>query len=113
MKSDENAGLVRAFGFRAPRVPANFGFFLEVTATGQRYEAICTDISEDGLAAESAEPIPAETEITISMLLPGGTTVLQIRAIVEYSQEGRCGLNFLDLSPEDQAQIQQFVQSIS
>jgi c-di-GMP-binding flagellar brake protein YcgR len=113
MKSDENPGLVRPFGFRAPRVPANFGFFLEVTTTGQRYEAICTDISEEGLAAEIAESIAAETEVTMRMLLPGSTTILQIRGIVEYTQAGRCGLNFLDLSTEDQAQIQQFVQSIS
>ena len=72
MKSDENAGSVRAFGFRAPRVSANFSFFLDVTATGERYEAMCTDISEDGLAAELPQPIAPKTEVTVRMLLPGG-----------------------------------------
>jgi PilZ domain len=111
MKSDENAGSVRSFGFRAPRVSANFNFFLEVMATGERCEAMCTDISEDGLAAELPEPIAPKTEVTISMLLPGATTLLQIQGSVEYSRECRCGVNFHNLSAEERKQIQLFVQS--
>ena len=111
MKSDKNAGSVRAFGFRAPRVSANFSFFVEVTATGERYEAMCTDISEDGLAAELPQPIVANTEVTIRMLLPGATTLLQVQGSVEYSQECRCGVNFLNLSAAERKQIQRFVQS--
>ncbi len=113
MKSDDNAGSVRSFGFRAPRVSTNFSFSLEVTATGERYEAVCTDISEDGLAAELLEPIVPKINVTIWMLLPGGTAPLQIRGSVEYSQEGRCGLHFVDLSAEEQKQVRLFVQSIS
>ena len=112
MKSDRNAGLVRAFGFRAPRVSANFSFFLEVMATGERYEAMCTDISEDGLAAELPVPIAPKTEVTISMLLPGATTLLQVQGDIEYSQECRCGVNFHNLSPEERKQIQLLVQSL-
>jgi hypothetical protein len=113
MKSDENGGVVRSFGFRAPRVSTNFAFFLEVTATGERYEAICTDISEDGLAAELHEPVAPKTEVTVRMLLPGGTTLLQIRGCVEYNQERRCGVNFLNLSDDERTQVQQFVRLIS
>lgn len=113
MKSDKNDGSVRSFGFRVPRVPTNFSFFLEMTASGERYEAVCTDISEEGLAAKLREPIAPKTEVTIMMLLPGGATLLQIRGSIEYSQECRCGVNFLDLSAEERKQIQQFVQSIS
>ena len=54
MKSEENFGSVRSFGFRAPRVSTNFSFSLEVIATGERYEAVCTDISEDGLGRRGA-----------------------------------------------------------
>jgi hypothetical protein len=113
MKSDENAGSVRSFGFRAPRVSTNFSFFLDVTAAGTRYEATCTDISEDGLAAELREPIAPQTQVTVMVLLPGSTTLLQVRGSVEYCQECRCGVNFLDLSAEDREQIRLFVQSIS
>jgi c-di-GMP-binding flagellar brake protein YcgR len=111
MKSDDNAGPVRSFGFRAPRVSADFSFFVDVTATGERYEARCTDISEDGLAAELPQSIGPRTEVTISMLLPGATTLLQVQGSVEYSQECGCGVNFLNLSAEERKQIQRFVQS--
>ncbi len=113
MKSNENSVSVRPFGFRAPRVPANFSFFLEVIATGERYEAICTDISEDGLAAELLQPLDPKTQVAIRMLLPGGTAPLQIPGSVEYSQEGRCGLNFLYSSPAERREVQLFIQSIS
>jgi hypothetical protein len=113
MNSDKNGGSVRSFGFRAPRVSTNFSFFLEVTATGERYEAVCNDISEDGLATELREPIAPKTEVTIMMLLPGGATPLQIRGSVEYNQEGRCGVNFLALAAEERKQIQLFIQSVS
>jgi hypothetical protein len=113
MKNDENTGSVRSFGFRAPRVSTNFSFFLDVVATGERYEGICTDLSEDGLASDLREPVPLQTEVTIRMLLPGGTTLLQIRGSVEYCQECKCGVNFLNLSAEERRQIQLFVQSTS
>jgi len=113
MKNDENPVSVRPFGFRAPRVPANFSFSLEVVATGERYEAVCTDISEDGLAAELLQPLAPKTTVTIRMLLPGGTAPLQIPGSVEYSQDGRCGLNFLASSAAVRRQIQLFVQSVS
>jgi hypothetical protein len=113
MKNDQSSGPVRSFGFRAPRVATNFSFFLEVVATGERLEARCTDISEDGLAAESPQPIAPKAEVTVRMLLPGATTLLQIQGSVEYSQECRCGVNFLNLSAEERKQIQLFVQSAS
>jgi hypothetical protein len=113
MKTDENFGSVRRFGFRAPRVSINFSFLLEVIATGERHEAVCTDISEDGLAAELLEPLAPKTQVTMRMLLPGGTIPLQIQGSVEYSQDRRCGLNFLYSSPEERKQVQLFIQSIS
>jgi c-di-GMP-binding flagellar brake protein YcgR len=113
MKSDDNSVSVRSFGFRAPRVSANFSFSLEVVASGERYEAVCTDISEDGMAAEVLQPLAPKTTVTIRMLLPGDIAPLQIPGSVEYSQDGRCGLNFLDSPAEDRRQIQQFIQSIT
>ncbi len=113
MENDENPVSVRPFGFRAPRVPANFSFSLEVIATGERYEAVCTDISEDGLAAELLQPLAPKTTVTIRMLLPGGIAPLHLPGSVEYSQDGHCGVNFLDSSSEDRRQIQQFIQSIA
>ena len=113
MKADESGSSVRRFGFRAPRVSTNFSFSLEVIATGGRYDAVCTDISEDGLAAELLQPLPPCTQVRMRMLLPGGTLPLLIPGSVEYTQDRRCGLNFLYSNPEESKQVQAFIQSIS
>lgn len=113
MKTDEGGSSVRRFGFRAPRVSTNFSFSLEVVATGERYEAVCTNLSEDGLAADLLEPMPPGTQVTMRMLLPGGTLPLLIQGVVEYSQERRCGLNFLYTNAEQRQQVQAFIQSLT
>ena len=87
MKSNENSDSVRSFGFRAPRVSCNFSFLLDVIATGERQEAMCTDISEDGLAAELPKPLAVKTQVRMTLLLPGGVRPLQIEGRVEYSQD--------------------------
>jgi hypothetical protein len=113
MKADESGSSVRRFGFRAPRVSTNFSFSLEVIATGERYDAVCTDISEDGLAAELRPQLAPSTQVRMRMLLPGATLPLLIQASVEYSQDRRCGLNFLYSNLEERKQVQAFIQSIS
>lgn len=113
MKSEENFGSVRPFGFRAPRVAAKFSVFLQVIATGQRYEAQCTDISEEGLAAELIETLAPASQVVMRMLLPGGTAPLQIHGSVEYCRDSRCGMNFLYSSAEQRKEVQRFIQSIS
>ena len=113
MKSDENFDSVRPFGFRAPRVPADFSFVLEVVPSGERYDAVCTDISEDGLAAEVPGSLTPKTQVTMRILLPGSTVPLLARGSVEYSQGTRCGLNFLFTSPDELKQVQAFIRSIS
>jgi len=92
MNSDENFGSVQSFGFCAPRISTNFSFSVAVLATAERYDAVCTDISEDGLAADLPQPLAPKTEVAMRMLLPGGTAPLNIPGNVEYSQDGRCGL---------------------
>ncbi len=112
MKTDENFGSVRSFAFRAPRIATNFSFLLEVIATGERYEAICTDISEDGLAAE-VHGLAPKTQVIMRILVPGNTLPLQIQGSVENSKDERCGINFLYSSPEERKRVQVFIQSIS
>ena len=113
MTDDHNFGSARSFGFRAPRISTNFSFTLEVIATGQRYDAICTDLSEDGLAAEMPASLPAKTLVVMRLLLPGAMQPVPIRGTVEYNQQQRCGVTFLYSSPEERQQIQSFIQSAS
>jgi hypothetical protein len=112
MKAEGPVGAVRAFGFRAPRFHTNFNFTLEVKATRERHEALCTDISEDGLAAELLLKLPPKTEVTMWLLFPGGVLPLQIQASVEYRRERRHGFNFLYSTMDERAQVKTFIQSI-
>jgi PilZ domain len=113
MKDDAIFGSVRSFGFRAPRISTNFSFLLEVPATGKHHNAVCTDLSKEGLAAEMSEPIPAGTQVVARLLLPGSTQPIQIKGAIEHSQDQRCGVTFSDLSGDEQEQIQSFIRSMS
>lgn len=113
MKNDgTGAARVREFGFRSPRFKTNFNFSLEITATRERHEALCTNISEDGLAAELLLKIPPKTEVTMWLLFPGGVTPVQIRASVEYRRELMHGFNFLYSTMDERAQVKAFIQFI-
>lgn len=113
MKSDQNPVSARSFGFRAPRVSTNFSFSVEIVGKDERYEALCTDISEDGLAAELVKPLAPGSQVLMRMLLPGGTVPLHIPGNVEYSQDRRCGLTFNYSSPEERRQIRLFIKSMA
>ena len=113
MKSDgTGTARVREFGFRAPRFKTNFNFSLEIAATRERHEALCTNLSEDGLAAELLLKLPTKTEVTMWLLFPGGTTPVQIKAVVEYRRERMHGFNFLYSTMDERAQVKAFIQMI-
>src|ERR671936_365188 len=106
MNNDGTATVrVRAFGFRAPRFKTNFNFSLEITETRERHEALCSNISEDGLAAELLLKLPVKTEVTMWLLFPGGTTPVQIKAVVEYRRERIHGFKFLYSTMGEREQV--------
>jgi len=113
MKNDGTAAArVREFGFRAPRFKTNFNFSIEISATRERHEALCSNISEDGLAAELLLKLPAKTEVMMWLLFPGGTTPVQIKAVVEYRRERIHGFNFLYSTMDERAQVKAFIQML-
>lgn len=113
MKNDgTGTARVRAFGFRAPRFKTKFNFSLEITATRERHEALCSNISEDGLAAELLLKLPVKTEVTMWLLFPGGTTPVQIKGLVEYRRERMHGFNFLYSTMDERAQVTAFIQML-
>lgn len=113
MKSDGTGAVrVRAFGFRTPRFKTNFNFSLEINATHERHEALCINISEDGLAAELLLKMTPKTEVTMWLLFPGGVTPVQIQASVEYRRERLHGFNFLYSTMDERTQVKEFIQFI-
>jgi len=113
MKNDGTAAArVREFGFRAPRFKTNFNFSIEISATRERHEALCSNISEDGLAAELLLKLPPKTEVTMWLLFPGGITPVQIKGVVEYRRERVHGFNFLYSTLDERAQVKAFIQMI-
>ncbi len=113
MADPTNSREVRAFGFRSPRFPVNFNFSLEVLPSGERLEAVCTDISEDGLAADLLQKLSVATQVTMWLLFPGSSIPVRIKASVEYRHDRRHGFNFLYSSHDERAQVRAYVQSVT
>lgn len=113
MPDDSNRDAVRTFGFRAPRFSVNFNFSFEVMPSRERYEAVCSDISEDGLAADLLQKLTVKTRVTMWLLFPGSTIPVQIQASVEYRHDRRHGFNFLYSSVDERAQVQAYIRSLS
>ena len=111
-EADKTNSQVRGFGFRAPRFPVNFNFSFQVGPVGAPQEATCTDISEDGLAAELLQSLSPKTEVTLLLLFPGSTAPVRIKACVGYQEERRNGFTFLYGSTEERAQVKAYVQSV-
>lgn len=112
MNDERKSAEVRDFGFRVPRFRTNFNFSLQVNSTREQHEASCTDISEEGLAADLLQSLAPETRVTLWLLFPGSVAPVQIQAYVEYRQERRHGFNFLYTSMEERSQVQAFIQSV-
>ena len=113
MNENSNSTKVRSFGFRAPRFPVRFGFSLQVNATHEHQEALCSNISEEGLAADLRQVLAPKTEVTLWLMFPGSTTPVQIQACVEYRQERRHGFSFIYSSGEEHAQVLSYIHSLT
>jgi hypothetical protein len=103
---------IRPFGFRAPRFPTSFSFSVELTSSRERVQALCVNISEDGLAAELLQKLAPKTPVTLWLLFPAGTVPLRLQASVEYRQDKQHGFVFRYSSAQQQEQVQAFIQSI-
>lgn len=112
MRETFNSTEVRTFGFRAPRFEVRFGFTLHVDSSHGSYEALCRDISEEGLAADLPETLAVDTPVTLTIVFPGTSLPLRIKARIEYRQGRRYGLSFLYSCVEERAEVQSFLESL-
>jgi len=114
MQNGSNSDEVRDFGFRNPRARANFQFCLQLNSTKEMLWAVCTDISEQGLAADLLRGLAVGSEVTLMLDLPGSRVPVPIQAVVNHQQDDRRhGFTFVYSSEEERALVQAFLRSIA
>jgi hypothetical protein len=100
------------YGYRAPRFRADFRLLLQ---TGDRnpgmLDARCTDLSEDGLAAEINAPLEIGARVTLILTLPGMPASMRIPARVTNRQVGGYGFAFIFSSQNERSYMREYLES--
>ena len=87
---------IREFGYRKPRVCANFHLWLQTGGADARVlDARCRDLSEDGLAAELNEPLAVGTCVEFVFTLPNSPGSFHLKATVASQNDCVHGFNFI------------------
>ncbi len=76
---------------------------------GTLYRGWCNDISEGGLGATIAAPLPLRTEVTLQFELPLSAEPTRLRAVIRYSNGFRLGFEFLAMTPAQRQLITTYV----
>jgi hypothetical protein len=90
---------------RHPRMPFSIPITLHHLKTGLSWKSsgMSLDLSEGGFAALMNGNLREGETVEIDLPLPDH--ILNLIAIVRYSSNVRCGLEFLGLTPEERVQI--------
>ena len=101
---------IREFGYRRPRVCANFHLWLQTGGAETRVmDARCRDLSEDGLAAEMSEPLAVGTCVTFVFTLPNTTDSFYLKAIVKSQNDLVHGFNFIYSSQTERDFVHEYL----
>ena len=73
----------------------------------------CFDISIGGLGASVAGPIQLGQEVRLEFTLPPQEESLLLKAMVRHFEAGRCGFEFLTITPEDRDAILAYGDSLT
>ena len=92
------------------RFPA-FYFVSRLYHTGQEPEiGFVVDLSWSGCRVACSSPLQPEMALGMSVVLPNHVLPLVVyRAVVRWTRDPMYGLAFVDLDPEDQQQLHQFL----
>ena len=71
-----------------------------------KIQTLALDISESGIGAISTEDWIVGSHAHLEVLLPLGSGPLEIHAVVRHRTGLRCGLEFVEVSPEQQRALQ-------
>ena len=100
------------YGYRTPRFPADFSFLLQTDdRLPKLLEAHCSDISEEGLAAETDALLEVGTRVTLILTLSGNVNSIRIAGKVINRREGGYGFAFVFSSQNERNYICDYLES--
>lgn len=105
-------GKIYNYGYRTPRFRADFRFLLQ---TGGRSPVLlngrCTDLSEDGLAAEINASLEVGEQVLLIVTLPGTSTSMRISARVTNRRMNSYGFAFIFASQNQRSFMHEYIES--
>jgi hypothetical protein len=106
----DNSQRVQEFGYRKPRFRADFHILVQTEGPDSRlFDARCTDISEDGLAARITESVSIGSRVAFILTLPGSSAPVRISATVNNQQDETYGFTFVFSSQEERNLIHRYL----
>ena len=104
---------IYSFGYRKPRFRTNFRILLQLTGiTPKLADALCVDISEDGLAAEVMEDLTIGTQVTVVMTPPETAVSIRLAAEIVNRDQHHYGFFFHFSSPVERDSLRTYVAGI-
>ena len=104
---------IHNYGYRTPRFQVDFRLMLQTDdRLPQLLDAHCSDLSEDGLAAEINESLEIGARVILIFSLPGGSTSIKIAAKVINRQGDGYGFAFIFSSPNERDYISDYLEAL-
>lgn len=114
--SQSVARLVGVGARAVPRYPVEASARVQSEGRGEAIPSRTVDLSLHGAQLEIDAPLQLGSQITLTLIPPGGTVPLELRATVVRIMadplwgRNRLGLRFLPIAPPAQAQLEAFIQ---
>ncbi len=101
-----------SYRYRAARYAANFPVLLETRSPQSRaIQGHCTDVSEDGMAAELNGQLPLGCTVTLGFTLPPAGTSIRVTARVTHRCADHHGFAFLYSSAAEANEVRRNISS--
>ena len=86
--------------------PAPFRY----NVAGAQHEAVIIDVTETGIAIEGVQALPNGITVPVEFKLPAMLSPISTVAEVVWRNDRRAGLRFLQLQPQQQRQLERWLQ---
>jgi c-di-GMP-binding flagellar brake protein YcgR len=86
---------------------------LRIVKGDRAAEGECLDISEGGLGARTKAKLTPGEEIVLEVQFPEQHQALAFKAFVRHWEDGRCGFEFVTITPEQRELIRGYGQAAS